>query len=77
MQTSRRKTYLIAGGLALAALTLLAIILYPQVKARWIQPLGPGLGLPTLTPNTATNLQPSPTLAALSSTAAGSAALNV
>jgi LCP family protein required for cell wall assembly len=47
---SRKKILLLVGGVLLAALALLAITLYPKARDRWTSPLGPGLGLPTLTP---------------------------
>lgn len=50
MRTSRRKQILITGGVLLGAAVILALVLYPQVKARWSTPLGPGLELPTRTP---------------------------
>jgi LCP family protein required for cell wall assembly len=39
----------VLGGMLLTVLALLAI-LYPEVKERWNTPLGPELGLPSLTP---------------------------
>jgi LCP family protein required for cell wall assembly len=50
MNSSGRKVWWVLGGVFLVALALLAIIIYPEAKKRWITPLGPGLGLPRLTP---------------------------
>jgi LCP family protein required for cell wall assembly len=50
MNSSTRRTWWVLGGFLLVALALLAIILYPEVKKRWITPLGPGLGLPGSAP---------------------------
>jgi LCP family protein required for cell wall assembly len=50
MNPSRRKVRWVLGGVLLAALALLAILIYPEAKRRWLTPLGPRLGLSTLTP---------------------------
>jgi LCP family protein required for cell wall assembly len=38
----------------IAAVAILALVLYPLARQRWTAPLGPGLGLPTRTPTTQT-----------------------
>src|SRR3990172_9231306 len=58
MHASRRKPWWALGGVFLAVLALLAIITYPEAKKRWITPLGPGLGLPTLTPTLSSAAEP-------------------
>jgi len=73
MPLSGKKVLLTIGGVLLAALALLVVILYPQARARWTAPLGPGLGLPTLTPTTAAALQPSPSSFALTGNRPGTA----
>jgi LCP family protein required for cell wall assembly len=45
-----RKTWWVLGGVLLAVLAFMAI-LYPEAKERWNTPLGPELGLPSLTPD--------------------------
>jgi polyisoprenyl-teichoic acid--peptidoglycan teichoic acid transferase len=50
MNSSRRKIWWLLGGGLLAALALLAVIVYPEAKKRWTAPLGPELALPSLTP---------------------------
>jgi LCP family protein required for cell wall assembly len=50
MRTSKRNLFFIIGGVLLAAVTIVAVVFYPQAKKRWTAPLGPGLGLPTKTP---------------------------
>jgi LCP family protein required for cell wall assembly len=50
MNSSKRKLWWLLGGGMLVAMALLAVIVYPEAKKRWIAPLGPGLDLPTLTP---------------------------
>lgn len=50
---------LIAAGVTLAA----GIVAYPQLKSLWEQPLGPSLGLPTLTPTDTGLIAAEPTLA--------------
>lgn len=50
MQSSKRSTVFIIGGVLLAVFVIAVIVIYPQAKARWSAPLGPGLGLPTHTP---------------------------
>lgn len=52
MQTSKRKSILIAAAVLLGLLAVLAIFFYPRIQQRWTEPLGPGLGLPTRTPTT-------------------------
>jgi LCP family protein required for cell wall assembly len=52
MQNSKRNLALIIGGVLVAAVAILALVLYPQAKQRWTAPLGPSLGLPTRTPTT-------------------------
>jgi len=47
---NKRKVFYIAGGLILAILAIAAVFFGTQAKQRWSTPLGPGLGLPTLTP---------------------------
>ena len=58
MHISQRKVWWALGGVFLAALALLAIITYPEAKKRWITPLGPGLGLPSLTPALSSATEP-------------------
>jgi LCP family protein required for cell wall assembly len=50
MNPSGRKLWWVLGGVFLAALALLAIILYPEAKKRWLTPLEPGPDLPSITP---------------------------
>jgi LCP family protein required for cell wall assembly len=68
---SRKSILLIVGGILLAVLALLAINLYPQARARWTSPLGPGLGLPTLTSTSVIVQQISPTSPTLPSSDSG------
>jgi hypothetical protein len=51
MRSSKRNLIFIIGGVLLAALVIAVIVIYPQAKERWTAPLGPGLELPTHTPN--------------------------
>ncbi|UCF27336.1 MAG: LCP family protein [Chloroflexota bacterium] len=53
MRSTKRNLVFIVGGGLLAALVILAIVLYPRAQERWTAPLGPGLGLPTRTPASA------------------------
>jgi LCP family protein required for cell wall assembly len=55
---NKRKLILITGGGFLVLLAVLAVAYGGQAMQRWSNPLGPGLGLPTLTP---TLLQPTAT----------------
>jgi len=57
MQTSKRKSILIAAAVLLGLLAVLAIVFYPRIQQRWTEPLGPGLGLPTRTPTTVSAAQ--------------------
>lgn len=66
MRLPVRKVLLILGSVLLAGVALLAIYLYPQARARWTTPLGPGLGLPTLTNTPASGSQASLTAISLS-----------
>lgn len=50
MHPPRRKVWWALGGVFLAALALLAFIIYPEAKKRWITPLGPSLDLPSVAP---------------------------
>lgn len=60
MNQNKRKWIFIMAGLLLAALVVSGYLLYPQLNQRWTAPLGPGLGMPTLTylPETAIAAQP-------------------
>lgn len=64
MNTRNRKLLLTA--IILILLVLAGVIFYPQLKGAWQKPLGPGLGLPTLTATTLppATLPPSATTAA-------------
>jgi len=55
----RTRIFIIAGGI-LVVLAIIFVIFLPQLKQKWVTPLGPGLELPTYTPTTI--LQASPTL---------------
>ena len=48
MQRAKRKFFYVLGGV-IAALIVISLVTYPQLKQRWTTPLGPGLDLPTLT----------------------------
>lgn len=52
----KRKRGLILLGIVLIAFISLSVVFYPKAKEKWSAPLGPGLGLPTLSPTV-----PSPT----------------
>lgn len=49
MQITKRKGIILLAFLFLAALGISAYYLYPRFQQRWTAPLGPDLGLPTLT----------------------------
>ncbi len=44
-----QRTVLILSGVVMAALAITGLALYPRARQQWSAPLGPGLGLPTLT----------------------------
>lgn len=48
--TAKRTTALILVSIFLLIIVIAGVIAYPSVKAKWTQPLGPGLELPTHTP---------------------------
>jgi LCP family protein required for cell wall assembly len=54
MESSKGKVALIVGGVLLGLMVVLAFIIVPQIQQRWIEPLGPELGLPTRTPTQVT-----------------------
>ena len=55
---NKRKILFIAGGVIVAVVAIIAVAYGGKAMQRWSAPLGPGLGLPTLT---ATSLQPTAT----------------
>lgn len=57
MHITRQKTIILLALLLLAALGISAYYLYPRFQQRWSMPLGPGLGLPTLTAVAPTQLE--------------------
>jgi len=57
MHITRQKTIILLALLLLAALGITAYYLYPRFQQRWSMPLGPGLGLPTLTAVAPTQLE--------------------
>lgn len=48
---SKRTLIIIVVAVVLLLVVVAGVIAYPQVKARWTEPLGPGLELPTYTPS--------------------------
>ncbi|HLE13783.1 MAG TPA: LCP family protein [Anaerolineales bacterium] len=50
MRASGRNLFLLSLGTLAVIAVLLGAAIYPKAKDRWTAPLGPGLGLPTLTP---------------------------
>jgi LCP family protein required for cell wall assembly len=50
MNRTGRMGWWVLGGVLLVVLALLAMFIAPEVNKRWMTPLGPGLGLPSLTP---------------------------
>ena len=57
MPTSKRKLVLFSSAVLLGLLILLAVIFIPQIRRRWTEPLGPGLGLATRTSTSVAALQ--------------------
>ncbi|HZD58759.1 MAG TPA: hypothetical protein VE136_18655, partial [Anaerolineales bacterium] len=68
MNRPRRKGWWVPAGIILAVLALL-LILYPEAKKRWMTPLEPESGLPSVTPGLPTATDSTP---ASSPTARGS-----
>jgi polyisoprenyl-teichoic acid--peptidoglycan teichoic acid transferase len=62
MSPSRRKVRWVLGGVLLAALALLALLIYPEAKRRWLTPLETGLSLPSLTPALSSEMDSTPVL---------------
>jgi LCP family protein required for cell wall assembly len=72
MNSFLRRRWWVLGGFLLLALALLAILLYPEVKKRWVSPLGPELGLPGSAPAPSSAKDSDPALSPLAGKKTGS-----
>jgi LCP family protein required for cell wall assembly len=66
MNHSGIKSSWVLGGMLLSVLALL-VILYPELNKRWNTPLGPELGLPSITPGLPAETESSPVSSPLAS----------